>query len=87
MRMWMPGILAALIWVSLYLAALRLQCWRGERYWRRPASVEQLALAAAALRKAGVAPGAACAGFLWAAKDERRAWKIIPYLWRAGRRI
>jgi hypothetical protein len=43
-------------------------------------------LVALALRRAGLTPGAACAGFLWAAKDERRAWKLLADLYSRERR-
>jgi len=50
-----------------------------------PASALSLALVASALRRANLAPGAACAGFLWAAKDERRCWTLVTDSW-SGRR-
>lgn len=42
-----------------------------------PTNAAQLALVAAALRRAQLAPDVAAAGFLWAAKDERRAQSLI----------
>lgn len=47
-----------------------------------PASAEDLARVAAALRRAGLAPDVAAAGFLWAAKDARRVWRLLADLKR-----